>query len=168
MFRSKKMALTDLAVRQAKATDKAYTSLTWMASPWPSRLQWAGPGTSATTGRASRSGCRSTPTRTLRFERPAANAMKRAPCWPKASIPAFTASRSAQLSGSPTKTPSTRCTASAQALRAQPQGRPADNPLDTYSHFRQGCAATLGVVVRICIDTPPTPWSRRSSSDSSP
>ncbi len=57
------MALSDLAVRQAKATSKAYTLPTWMASPWPSRLQGAGLGTSATTGLASRSGCRSAPTR---------------------------------------------------------------------------------------------------------
>ena len=45
------MALSDLAVRQAKATGKAYTLLTWMASPgrhgcrgrtWHFRYYWAG------------------------------------------------------------------------------------------------------------------------------
>ena len=49
--------------QQVKATGKATHSLTWMVSPWPSPLQGAGFGISANTGRVSRSGCRSTPTR---------------------------------------------------------------------------------------------------------
>ena len=61
MFRSKSMALSDLAVRQAKATGKAYTLPDLDGLSLAVTAAGAGLGTSATTGRASRSGCRSAP-----------------------------------------------------------------------------------------------------------
>ena len=110
------MALSYLAVRQTKATGKAYTlpdtdglSLAVTTAgdrTWHFRYYWA--------GKQKRMSLGTYPEVTLREA--AAYATKRAPCWPKAPILAFTASRSALLSGSPTKTPSRWFTAGGSSI----------------------------------------------------
>jgi hypothetical protein len=82
------MALSDMFVRQAKATGTAYTlgdidGLSLNVSPTT-----ANPGISATTGPGNKSAFHWAPTRKSLSGRRARHATKHAPGWPKAPIPA--------------------------------------------------------------------------------
>src|SRR5690606_18122204 len=104
------MALSDFAVRQARATRKAYTladsdglSLAVTAAggkTWHFRYYWL--------NKQKRMSLGTYPEVTLREAR--ACVMRRAPCWPSASIHGSTGSTSAPRFFSPTRTTSRRCT----------------------------------------------------------
>ena len=110
------MALSDLAVRQAKQPESPTPSATLMGYPWRSHLKATSSGTAATTGLESRNACRWALT-------PRSASGRRVPCatkpelfWPRASTPEYTVSRSGSPSASRTRARSRQCSISGSSI----------------------------------------------------